>query len=98
MEPLKGEKMIWKNSSKSIFVFLLTAFLLVGFTSIVGAADEIKIGSLNDMTGATSDVGKDYALGIREAINYVNDEGRGHQREKKSNCSSSITVIVYRKP
>lgn len=39
------------------------------------AAPEIKIGSLNDMTGATSDVGKDYALGIAEAIHYVNDTG-----------------------
>ncbi len=27
------------------------------------------------MTGATSDVGKDYALGIAEAIHYVNDTG-----------------------
>jgi len=27
------------------------------------------------MTGATSDVGKDYALGIAEAIHYVNDNG-----------------------
>ena len=35
----------------------------------------IKIGALNDMTGATSDVGKDYALGIAEAIHYVNDTG-----------------------
>jgi len=39
------------------------------------AAPEIKIGSLNDMTGATSDVGKDYALGIAEAIHYINDTG-----------------------
>lgn len=35
----------------------------------------IKLGSLNDMTGATSDVGKDIALGIREAVQYVNDTG-----------------------
>jgi len=27
------------------------------------------------MTGATSDVGKDYAMGIAEAIHYVNDNG-----------------------
>ncbi len=36
---------------------------------------QIAIGSLNDMTGATSDVGKDYALGIGEAIHYINDTG-----------------------
>jgi branched-chain amino acid transport system substrate-binding protein len=39
------------------------------------AAQEIRVGALNDMTGATSDVGKDYALGIAEAVNYVNDQG-----------------------
>jgi len=37
--------------------------------------ERIKLGSLNDMTGATSDVGKDIALGIREAVQYVNDTG-----------------------
>ncbi|MBI5568521.1 MAG: ABC transporter substrate-binding protein [Desulfomonile tiedjei] len=39
------------------------------------AADEIKVGSINDLTGATSDVGKDAALGIRECVTYVNDSG-----------------------
>ena len=38
-------------------------------------AQEVVIGALNDMTGATSDVGKDYALGIAEAVNYCNDNG-----------------------
>ncbi len=38
-------------------------------------AEEVKVGSLNDMTGATSDVGKDYALGIAEAIHYINETG-----------------------
>ncbi len=56
------------------FVVLMALFLLAGYTSVVGAA-EIKVGALNDMTGATSDVGKDYALGIAEAIRYINDEG-----------------------
>ncbi len=37
--------------------------------------EAVRIGSLNDTTGPTSDVGKDYALGIREAIAYVNDQG-----------------------
>jgi len=35
----------------------------------------VKMGSLNDTTGVTSDVGKDIALGIREAVQYVNDTG-----------------------
>jgi branched-chain amino acid transport system substrate-binding protein len=47
--------------------------VIVGFSSIAGAAGTIKVGALNDMTGATSDVGKDYALGIAEAVRYIND-------------------------
>lgn len=54
-------------------LFLVLAFCL---TLATGApAKEIRIGALNDMTGATSDVGKDYALGIAEAIQYINDTG-----------------------
>ena len=55
------------------FVWLWTALIL--FTVGTAGAVEINIGALNDMTGATSDVGKDYALGIAEAVNYVNDTG-----------------------
>jgi len=45
-------------------------------TAAPAAAPEIRIGALNDMTGPTSDVGKDYALGIAEAIRCaINDAG-----------------------
>jgi branched-chain amino acid transport system substrate-binding protein len=57
-----------------LFVGLFAILFLAGSFSMAGAAD-IKIGALNDTTGATSDVGKDYALGIAEAIHYVNDTG-----------------------
>lgn len=57
-----------------LFSIVLALLLAVGFGGMA-AAQEIRVGALNDMTGATSDVGKDYALGIAEAINYVNDEG-----------------------
>jgi branched-chain amino acid transport system substrate-binding protein len=57
-----------------LFVFLLAIFFIAGSFSIAGAA-EIKVGALNDTTGATSDVGKDFALGIAEAMHYVNDSG-----------------------
>jgi branched-chain amino acid transport system substrate-binding protein len=53
---------------------LLALAILLGLSMPSGAAT-INIGALNDMTGATSDVGKDYALGIAEAIRYVNDNG-----------------------
>ena len=38
-------------------------------------AQEVKLGALQDTTGATSDVGKDEALGVREATQYFNDMG-----------------------
>jgi len=57
-----------------VFALLFAVVLMAASVSVATAAT-IKIGALNDMTGATSDVGKDYALGIAEAIHYVNDTG-----------------------
>ncbi len=55
-------------------VLLLTlALALVGTWAF--AAGEIKVGSINDLTGATSDVGKDAALGVRECVTFINDTG-----------------------
>ena len=56
---------------------LALGILALGFALTLPAAwaQEIKLGSLNDLTGPTSDVGKDIALGIREAVQYVNDTG-----------------------
>lgn len=39
------------------------------------ASGEIHVGALYDLTGGTADVGKDYSLGVQEAIHYVNDQG-----------------------
>ncbi len=61
---------MWSN----VLVLLLAVILVAGFCPVAGAAD-IRIGALNDTTGATSDVGKDYALGIAEAVHYLNDMG-----------------------
>jgi ABC-type branched-subunit amino acid transport system substrate-binding protein len=77
---MKGGKM----KSKRLVLFSLMLFLsgLLFFYSCAEKPEEaevvketIIVGALNDMTGATSDVGKDYALGIAEAIRYVNDQG-----------------------
>jgi len=57
-----------------IFTIILTLLVMVFPTSST-IAQEIKIGGLTDCTGPTSDVGKDYALGLAEAFNYVNDMG-----------------------
>jgi len=58
---------------KRIALFMGLISILVCSTAL--GADEIKIGSINDLTGATSDVGKDAALGIRECVTYLNDSG-----------------------
>jgi branched-chain amino acid transport system substrate-binding protein len=55
-------------------ILLATVFSIL-LCSTVFAAEEIKIGSINDLTGATSDVGKDAALGVRECVTYINDNG-----------------------
>ncbi len=65
------------NQKKKWFklvTFIFVPALVLGVCQSVFAA-EVKVGALNDVTGATSDVGKDYALGIADAIRYVNDNG-----------------------
>ncbi len=54
--------------------FIIIPALVLGVSGVALAAS-VKVGALNDVTGATSDVGKDYALGIADAIRYVNDNG-----------------------
>ncbi len=57
-----------------LLVPLLAVVLLVGF-STSAVAKQIKVGGIMDTTGATSDVGKDYALGMSEAFKYINNQG-----------------------
>src|SRR4030042_1809822 len=57
-----------------VFAVLFSVVLILGFSSNA-KTDEINIGALNDTTGATSDFGKDYALGIAQPIPYVNEQG-----------------------
>ncbi|MFH1350907.1 MAG: ABC transporter substrate-binding protein [Pseudomonadota bacterium] len=63
-----------KISFLKVFIPVLALIFLVGFSNPAGA-DDIKVGGLNDTTGATSDVGKDYALGMDEAFKYINEQG-----------------------
>jgi branched-chain amino acid transport system substrate-binding protein len=58
---------------KGWLVVWLVSVLAVGSEAL--AQTVVKMGSLNDLTGGTSDVGKDAALGMREAVQYVNDTG-----------------------
>jgi branched-chain amino acid transport system substrate-binding protein len=64
-----------KNSNflKLLVPFLAVVFLM-GF-STTAVAKIIKLGGIMDTTGATSDVGKDYAVGMAEAWKYINEQG-----------------------
>ncbi|MBM4339543.1 MAG: branched-chain amino acid ABC transporter substrate-binding protein [Deltaproteobacteria bacterium] len=53
---------------------IMVCFILC-FMSSWAIGQEVKLGALQDTTGATSDVGKDEALGVREAVQYFNDKG-----------------------
>jgi len=69
---MKGEdmkKILWSG-----FVPVLIFLVAAGFHTGV-MAQEIKVGGIMDTTGATSDVGKDYAIGMEEAFKYINDHG-----------------------
>ncbi len=50
-----------KKKWQKFFISVISITFLFGLPSAF-AEDKINIGSLNDMTGATSDVGKDYAV------------------------------------
>ncbi|MGD8984275.1 MAG: ABC transporter substrate-binding protein [Desulfobacteraceae bacterium] len=63
-----------KLKIQNFLLLLLALVFLVGF-STVAVAQTIKIGGLMDTTGATSDVGKDYTLGMDEAWKYINEQG-----------------------
>jgi len=55
-------------------IILLVMGLIASFPG-AAVAKTIRVGGIMDMTGATSDVGKDYALGMAEAFNYFNEKG-----------------------
>lgn len=63
-----------KTTRRRLLAPALAILFLVGFTTLA-TAETIKIGGINDTTGATSDVGKDYALGMDEAYKYINEQG-----------------------
>lgn len=53
----------------------LSLFFVLCFMASWALAQEVRLGALQDTTGATSDVGKDEAMGVREAVQYYNDKG-----------------------
>ncbi len=54
---------------------LLLLGLMFLFVCSPAIAKEIYIGALADETGATSEVGRDAARGVKECVQYLNDKG-----------------------
>jgi len=71
-----------KSISLKVLVVLLGVVFLAGISTIA-AAKEIKVGGIMDTTGATSDVGKDYAIGMSDAYKYINSQGGVNGKEIK---------------
>jgi branched-chain amino acid transport system substrate-binding protein len=65
---MKGKSLL------KILVPILAVAFLVGVPASA-VASEVRIGGIMDTTGATSDVGKDYAIGMEEAFKYINEQG-----------------------
>jgi len=63
-----------KTTFQKLLVPMLAVVFLIGFSTSAVAKD-IVVGGLMDTTGATSDVGKDYTLGMDEAYKYINEQG-----------------------
>ena len=40
-----------------------------------GEAEVVKVGAIFDLTGATSEVGIDYAAGVQDCFRYINEQG-----------------------
>lgn len=57
-----------------LIVSLSLPLVLFGYSGS-GFAETIRIGAFNDLSGATADIGRDYAMGIVEAVRFVNDKG-----------------------
>lgn len=56
-------------------VCAVAAVLFLSVSCTERSVEMIHIGGIMDCTGGTSDVGKDYALGMIEAFKHINDNG-----------------------
>ena len=80
---------------KRLVVPMLVAALCLG-GGVALAAKWVKVGGILDTTGATSDVGRDYALGVQEAIpTSMSTAALTAGARSRSNSSGRTTPIVF---
>src|SRR5215471_11715335 len=62
--------------SRRLAICVFAAFALAVVPNAQGQSKgEIKVGGIFDLTGITSDVGKPFAQGVRDAVQWVNENG-----------------------
>src|SRR5437762_13656833 len=60
---------------RPLVLSVVLGLLVLGFGAAPAEAQAIKIGNLVDLTGPTSDQGKDIAQGRNDAVQYINEKG-----------------------
>jgi branched-chain amino acid transport system substrate-binding protein len=60
---------------RKILAAILAAAAATVLPAQASAQQEIKVGGIFDLTGVTSDVGKPFAQGVQDAVQWVNDNG-----------------------
>ena len=64
-----------RRITSTLVLSVTLALLALGLGSLPADAQAIKIGNLVDLTGPTSDQGKDIAQGRNDAVQYINEKG-----------------------
>jgi branched-chain amino acid transport system substrate-binding protein len=67
---LRNKKTLW-----IIGLLLLTGLVLSACGGTGGEGEPIKVGAIHDLTGPTSDVGQPYADGLRDYVEWRNENG-----------------------
>src|SRR5215813_7033577 len=64
-----------RRIARPLVLSVMIGLLAASIGSATAAAQTIKIGNLVDLTGPTSDQGKDIAQGRIDAVQYINEKG-----------------------
>ncbi len=54
---------------------MIVSIIVAAALAAPAAGEEIKVGGIFDLTGVTSDVGKSFAKGVRDAVQWTNENG-----------------------
>src|SRR5262245_62637297 len=69
------KEVIMRRFPRPLALSVVLGLLALGLGAVPADAQIIKIGNLVDLTGPTSDQGKDIAQGRNDAVQYINEKG-----------------------